>query len=70
MKISIFLLNIGEWDRTFKILSHLGGIPKILLENGDKGITLKREGGLPIFYYFTVQLHLLCVCVCVCVGGE
>ena len=69
MKISIFLLNIGEWDRTFKILSHLGGIPKILLENGDKGITLKREGGLPIFYYFTVQLHLLCVCVCVWGGG-
>ena len=71
MKISIFLLNIGEWDRTFKILSHLGGIPKILLENGDKGITLKREGGLPIFLLLYSSIAFtVCVCVCVGMGGK
>ena len=51
--------------RTFQKLSHLGGrVPKICQR---RGITLKREvwygggGGLPHFYYFTVQLYLLCV---------
>ena len=54
-----------------------GGVRNILLE---REINLKRSGGgevdvemegLPLFYYFTVQSHLLCVClcVCVCVGG-
>ena len=34
-----------------------------LLERGDKpekGVWC-RNGGLPLFYYFTVQSHLLCV---------
>ena len=45
--------------------------PKILLECGDSlengGVEIEIEGGggrgegLPLFYYFTVQLHLLCV---------
>ena len=39
----------------------LGGVPKILLERGDNPDVEIR--GLPRFYYFTVQLHLLCVCV-------
>ena len=37
----------------------LGGVPKILLERGDNPDVEIR--GLPLFYYFTVQLHLLCV---------
>ena len=41
------------------------GIPKILLEREDNpekgGGLIKKWGGLPLFYYFTVQLHLLCV---------
>ena len=49
----------GEGSRTFKKLSHLGGVPKILLERGDNP---KKGGGVAIFfYYFTVQLNLLCV---------
>ena len=46
-------------------------MPKILLKRGDnpeKGVDIEIEG-LPLFYYFTVKLHLLCVCVCVCVWG-
>ena len=39
----------------------LGGVPKILLERGDNPDVEIR--GLPLFYYFTVQLQLLCVCV-------
>ena len=43
------------------------GLPKIFLERGDnpeKKGDWCRNGGLPLFYYFTVQFHLLCVCVC------
>ena len=49
-------------------------VPKILLVGKDNP-EKQREGveGLPLFYFFTVQLHLLwvcdCVCVCVCGGG-
>ena len=42
--------------------------PNILLESGDDlengGVDIEIGGGgegLPLFYYFTVQLHLLCV---------
>ena len=55
----------GRWGgggRTFKNWV-TWGVPKILLE---RGITLKRiggwcrnGGGLPLFYYFNVQLHFL-----------
>ena len=42
-----------------------GGVPKILLErrdNPEKGGGVDVEiGGLPRFYYFNVQLHLLCL---------
>ena len=39
-------------------LSHLGGgLWNFLLEREDK----PQKGGLPLFYYFTVQSHLLCV---------
>ena len=47
-------------------------MPKILLKRGDnpeKGVDIEIEG-LPLFYYFTVKLHLLCVCVCVGGGGR
>ena len=49
---------------TFQTLSHLGGGGKKFLAR--KGINLKRGvdeemGGLPLFYCFTVQSHLLCV---------
>ena len=54
-------------------IDSLGGGTKNLARKG--GITLKKEGGVDVeigvrggvgtFYYFTVQLHLLCVCVCV-----
>ena len=47
------------------------GVPKILLERGGGnpegggrggwGGGWYRKGELPLFYYFTVQLHLLCV---------
>ena len=55
--------------RTFQKLSHLGGgVPKILLKRRDNpekvekgGVDIKM-GGCHFFYYFTVQLHLLCVC--------
>ena len=48
------------------------GVPKILLERGDNpenwgGGADIEMGGCHFFYYFTVQLHLLCVCVG---GGE
>ena len=46
--------------RTFKKLSHLGGVPKILLERVDNPEKGGRRG-LPLFYYFNVQLHLLCL---------
>ena len=45
----------------------LVGVPKTLLERGENpenGVDVEM-GGLPLFYYFTVQLHLLCVGVCV-----
>ena len=51
-----------------------GGVRNILLE---REINLKRSGGgevdvemegLPLFYYFTVQSHLLSLSVCVCVS--
>ena len=55
-----------------------GGVRNILL---GREINLKRSGGgevdvemegLPLFYYFTVQSHLLslsvCLCVCVCLS--
>ena len=41
-------------------------VPKILLERGNnpekrgEGVDVET-GGLPLFYYFTVQFHLLCV---------
>ena len=42
--------------------------PNILLESGDDlengGVDIEIGGGgegLPLFHYFTVQLHLLCV---------
>ena len=43
-----------------------GGVPKILLERGDnseqEGVDVEMGGGgLSLFYYFTVQSHLLCV---------
>ena len=39
--------------------NHLGGggVQNVLLERGDK----PKKGGLPLFYYFTVQSHFLCV---------
>ena len=41
------------------------GRPKILLETGGNlekgGVDIQMGGRLPLFYYFTVQLHLLCV---------
>ena len=46
-------------------MSHLYGgerVPKILLERVEMD-------GLPLFYYFAVQLHFVCVCVCGGVGG-
>ena len=54
----------GEGDRTFKKLCHLGWGYQTFCQKG--GITLKkggwcRDGGLPLFYYFNVQLYLLCV---------
>ena len=49
-------------------MSHFGRVLKILLERGDnpeKGegvdVEMGGGGGLPIFYYFTVQSHFLCV---------
>ena len=40
------------------------GVRKILLERGggnpERGGGGYRKGKLPLFYYFTVQLHLLC----------
>ena len=70
-----FLLNEGGGGRTFQKLSHLwgGGGQNVLLERGNKpvkGAVDVEMGGLPIFYYFTVQSYLLCVCVCVCGGGR
>ena len=60
----------GGWGgRSFQKLSHLGERSKILLERGDNfekgGVHIEMElgvgGVLPHFYYFIVQLHLLCV---------
>ena len=47
-------------------LSHLErGVPKSLLERRDNpekgGGGCCRKRGVAIFYYFTVQLHLLCL---------
>ena len=45
----------------------------VLLERGNKpvkGAVDVEMGGLPIFYYFTVQSYLLCVCVCQGGGGR
>ena len=49
----------------------LNFVPIILLERGDNpekwggggggGVHGEMEGR-PVFYYFTIQLHLLCVC--------
>ena len=68
-------MNLHKYDTcTFQKLSFFwGGVRNILLE---REINLKRSGGgevdvemegLPLFYYFTVQSHLLCVCVRACV---
>ena len=40
------------------------GTPPALLK-----VDVEMGGGLPLFYSFNVQLHLLCVWVGVCVGG-
>ena len=57
------LLKGGGWLDLPKIES-LPGVPKILLERGDnpekRGVSVEM-GCMPLFYYFTVQLHLLCV---------
>ena len=46
--------------RTFQKLSHLGGgVLKILPERGDNPENGGGGEGLLLFYYFTVQLHLL-----------
>ena len=52
-------------SRPFQKLSHSGGggVPKTLVERGDKpekGVDVEMSG-LPLFYYFTVQYHFLCV---------
>ena len=52
----------GEGSRTFKKLSHLGGVPKILLERGDN--PKKGGGGLP-FFFITLQFNWI-----YCVWGE
>ena len=45
-----------------KIESLGEGIRNFLLEKGDKPVKGgKGEGGLPLFYYFTVQSYLLFV---------
>ena len=46
--------NLVNWGRR-------GGLPKILLERRDKSEKEGGRGGCHFFYYFTVQLHLLCV---------
>ena len=50
-------------------------VPKILLERvnnpeerGGGGGDVEMDG-LPLFYYFAVQLHFVCVCVCGGGGG-
>ena len=53
----------GGGARTFQKLRHLrggrrgGGVRNFLLETGDK----LEKAGLPLFYYFTIQSHLLCM---------
>ena len=47
---------LNGWGRFFKKLSHLAGGTKNFARRHDP-----EKGGLPLFYYFTVQLHLLCV---------
>ena len=44
-----------------KIESLGGRIQNFLLERGNKKGVDKETGGLPLFYYFTVQSYLLCV---------
>ena len=43
----------------------LAGVQFFLLERGDKPLEVGgghvEMGGLPLFYYFTVQSYLLCV---------
>ena len=59
----------GGGGRSFQKLGHVGERSKILLERGDNfekgGVHIEMElgvgGVLPHFYYFIVQLHLLCV---------
>ena len=53
----------GGWGSIFQKLSHLGGYQKFLKrwDIPEKGGWC-RNGGLPLFDYFTVQLHLLCAC--------
>ena len=40
-------------------IDSLGGVQNVLLERDDK--PEKGGGGVPLFYYFKVQSHLLCV---------
>ena len=70
---SLLLKGVGVrgGGRNFRKLSHLGG-GDVLLERGNKsvkGAVDVEMGGLPLFYYFTVQSYLLCACVGR-VGGE
>ena len=50
-----------KWGRTIQKLDHFlgGGVPKILLKSRDN----PEKSWLPLFCYFTIQLHLLSVCV-------
>ena len=45
------LIKGGEGGRTFRKLSHLEGF------KSEKGVDVEM-GGLPLFYYLTVQSHL------------
>ena len=47
-------------------IESLREVPNILLERGitqKRGVDVEMGGGLSLFYYFTVQLQLLCLCV-------
>ena len=66
--------SLKRGARIFQKLSHLRGYQRFCYTGGIKrGVDVEMGGGgLPLCYYFTVQMHLLCVRVCVrvCGGGR